>query len=628
MNKTTPNKTLWLAITGIMMLSLIMAACGPAATTPTTPGTPATPVTPTTPTTPTAPVTEKPQQEAVTPISDAPKYGGTLRLALGADITGWDDVVSRGFVAGPVFTLTNETPWAGDWAKGNAGGYGTKETDWVGWYDVFEHHTGYAAESWKWDLDTVNDKGTLVYQVRKGVRYALNPKSEASRLVNGREMTADDFVFSFKQMLTDPRAYMYKAYPELRDANITKTGPSEVTVKVSTSAALITAIAKLGSYGRIVPPEVVAKYGDMSKWQNSVGTGPFMVIDYIPGSVATMVKNPNYWGRDPVGPGKGNKLPYIDRFEYIIVPDASTRLAALRTAKIDRMPNLSYEDAENIKKTAPKLLSTEGMLGGPAIYVYMNTQKTPYNNVKVRRALFMAVDLESIKQSLNHGLGQILTWPAEYVPPYKDLYLGLDDPEMPDSVKELYTYNPEKAKQLLKEAGYPNGFKAVATIGSTEVDYFSIIKNMWAKIGVELTLDVKESGTLTSTYNAGNYEIVGNAGGRGPISVFYHMVTMVGKGPAGGNGSQIDDPIINEASAKMKRMYLDDPKGAMREFKNLMKYVLDQAYVISRPIYPTTTFWWPWLKNYSGEQSVGYIFQDTWAMWAWIDQDLKKSMGY
>ena len=621
------SKVIWLAVSVLMALSLALAACTPAAPTPTTPVT-TTPVTPTTPATTTPPTEEKPQKEVVAPAADTPKYGGTLRVALTADITGFDDVVTRGFVSGPTLTVSNEALWEGDWAKGPAGGYGTKETDWIGWYDVFDNHVGTVAESWKWTLDAANDKGTVVWQIRKGIRYGLNPKSEASRLVNGRELTADDVIFSLQQMSTDTRAYLYKAYPELRDAQFIKSGPSEVTINLSTAAALITAVAKYGSYGRIVPPEVVKKYGDMANWKNSVGAGAFMLTDYIPGSIADMQKHPNYWDSDPVGPGKGNRLPYLDRLQFLIIPDASTRLAALRTGKLDTMANLTWEDAAQIRKTAPQMVEGEGSLGGPAIYVYMNTQRAPFNNLKVRRALLMAVDLENIKQSLNHGEGQLLTWPAEYVNAYADLYLGLDDPEMPASVKELYTYNPEKAKQLLKEAGYPNGFKTTALISQAEVDYFSIIKDMWAKVGVELAMDVKEVGTRTSVYNTGNYDVVGQAGGRGPISVFYHMVTMVGKGPAGGNGSQIDDPVINEAGKKMKEVYLTDQKAAMKIFKELMKHVLDQAYVVSRPIYPQPTFWWPWLKNYSGEQSIGYIMGNTWAKWVWIDQTLKKSMGY
>ncbi|MEK7353488.1 MAG: ABC transporter substrate-binding protein, partial [Chloroflexota bacterium] len=396
--------------------------------------------------------------------------------------------------------------------------------------------------------------------------------------------------------------YFTRSYPELIDANITKTGPWEVTVRTSTAAALITAVAKCGSYVRIVPPEVVAKYGDMAKWQNAVGTGPFLLTEYVPGSQAILPRNPNYWKKNPVGPGNGDQVPYIDALQYLIIPDASTRQAALRTGKLDRMANLTFEDAGQMRKTAPKMVEGEGTLGGPAYYVYMNSQRAPFNNLKVRRAMLMSVDLQAIKKSFNHDLGQILTWPAEYVSSYADLYLGLDDPEMPASVKELYTYNPTKAKQLLAEAGYPNGFKATALItnASAEVDYFAVIKDMLAKSGIELTLDVKEAGAGRPIYNSGNYDIVGSYGGRGPISVFYHMVTMRGTGPAGGNGSQINDPKIVEASDKMKSLYLTDSKAAMKVFKELMKYVLDQAYVVSRPIYPQTTFWWPWLKNYSG----------------------------
>src|SRR3990170_4828249 len=304
------KRILWLVVSCLMALSLVIAACGPAAT-PTTPTAPSTPTEPT-PTAPTTPTTEKPQQEAVKPAADTPKYGGTVRLALTADMTNFDDVVTVGFGHGLTNSLTNENMWTGDWTKGPAGGYGTKQTDWIGIYDVFDNHVGLAAESWKWTLDAAADKGTLVYQVRKGVRYGLNSKSEASKLANGREMTADDIVFSFKQLITDTRAYMYRAYPDLRDAQITKTGPWEVTVKTSTAAAMITAVAKFGSYVRIVPPEVVAKYGDMSKWYNAVGTGPFLLTDYVPGSQALLPRNPNYWKKNPVGPGTGDQVPYID----------------------------------------------------------------------------------------------------------------------------------------------------------------------------------------------------------------------------------------------------------------------------------------------------------------------------
>ena len=78
----------------------------------------------------------------------------------------------------------------------------------------------------------------------------------------------------------------------------------------------------------------------------------------------------------------------------------------------------------------------------------------------------------------------------------------------------------------------------------------------------------------------------------------------------------------------MQAIYLTDQTAAMKIYRESMKYVLDQAYAIPAPQYPLTTFFWPWLKNFSGEQSVGYFMYDSWTTWAWLDQKLKSSMGY
>ena len=583
----------------------------------------------TTPTTTTKPsaTTTAPTTTQTTVPSGKPQYGGVLRLVQIQDITVFDDIVTVVFAPGPTQRLTYDTLWQGDWAKGDAGGYGTGESPWLDWYDKFDDKAGMAATSWKWTLDAESGMGTLVYEIRQGVHFALDPGNEASRLVGGREMTVDDVIFTLRQVTTDKRSYIWRAYSEVRDADIQKTGPWEVSIKIPLTS-MIAAVAKFGSYVHIVPHEVVAKYGDMKDWRQAIGTGAFILKDYVTGGVATFVKNDNYWATDSIGPGKGNQLPYIDGLKYLIIPDASTRLSAMRTGKIDVLQNLAYEDADTIRKSDSRIKEREGILGGEPWWIYMNSQKAPFDNIKVRRALAMATDLNTIKDTVNYGKGQILTWPVEYVPAYKDIYLGLDDPEMPASVKELYTYDPDKAKALLAEAGYPDGFKTTALIGSTEADYFSIIKDMWAKVDVELSLNVQETGARTALYRAGDYEVTGQAGGRGPLSVFYKMVTLVGHSPANGSGSNINDAVIDKASADMQAIYLIDAKKAMSIFKENMKYTLDQSYVISRPMYPMASFWWPWLKNYTGEYSVGYVGYETWAQWIWIDEDLKETMGY
>ncbi|HLB27974.1 MAG TPA: ABC transporter substrate-binding protein, partial [Dehalococcoidales bacterium] len=452
------RKTLWIVASSLMALSLVVAACSPAPspTTSSAPAAPASPTVPATPSAPTAPVQEKQQTTPVAASSEAPKSGGMLNVSLAADIT-THDFFTRTFRPSITQMHANDGLVDGDWAKGPAG---TGETDWRMGYDVLVLKTGVLAESWKWTVDSAANQATLVYQIRKGVRFALNPGSEASRLVNGREMTADDVVYSLRLLITDNRNYLYSNAPELRTANISKTAPWEVSITTSVDT-LMTAFQRFNYWGRVIPKEVIDKYGDMSKWQNSVGTGPFIITDSIPGSIAVYMKNPNYWMKDPAGPGKGNQLPYIDGLRYLILPDASTRMAALRTAKIDHMYGIGLEDALQLEKTSPQLKEAERPVFGAGPFG-MRTDMPPFNDLRVRRAAMLATDFEGIRQGLNAGRGEILTFPWPRTKGYELTYVGLDDPRMPADIKELYSHNPDKAKALLKEAGFPSGVKVTA----------------------------------------------------------------------------------------------------------------------------------------------------------------------
>ena len=158
------KKIMWMMLSGIMALSLVMTACGSAAE---------------------EEDGEVAEEEVVS--ADMPKYGGTISLVQVRDITVWDDIVTKTTTPGAVYGMTNEPLWAGDWALGNAGGYGKGVTDWATYYDRFEHKAGYLAESWEWTVDAANNMGTVVYQIRPGTSYALNaaPWAEAAQLVNG-----------------------------------------------------------------------------------------------------------------------------------------------------------------------------------------------------------------------------------------------------------------------------------------------------------------------------------------------------------------------------------------------------------------------------------------------------------
>jgi ABC-type transport system substrate-binding protein len=181
--------------------------------------------------------------------SDQPRYGGTLNLALSSDITSFELCYKGSPVPQPTIGVTNDPLWAGDWAKGPAG---TGETDWRMSEDIFGNKTGFVAESWEWSADFETNEGILIYHIRPGIHFTLNPDSEASLMVNGREVTTDDVVYTLDQIVRNPNSYTHAAAPALRDAEITKTGEWEVTVKVPADA-LISAVSRLGIWGRPIP---------------------------------------------------------------------------------------------------------------------------------------------------------------------------------------------------------------------------------------------------------------------------------------------------------------------------------------------------------------------------------------
>lgn len=541
-------------------------------------------------------------------------------LAMGADITIWD--FTRG-ITSDVFNLIHQQAFEGDWAKGPAGGYGTHETDWA--YansDLFDQKTGYVAESAKWSYDAAKTEGTIVYQIRQGIHWALDPKSEASRLVNGRELTADDVVYSFVRATTWADAYVFRNNPELRNVSITKTGPWEVTVKVPYTALQI-AVHRFNDAIPMVAREVVEKYGGSYPWQCVVGTGPFMLTDSVPGSTVVLTRNPKYWMKDPVGPGKGNQLPYLDAVKFLILPDASTRQAALRVGKVDRMFSLSREDATALMKQVPQLkyymsTSFQGR-GNPPLCMRIDT--APFTDIRVRRAMCMAIDYNAILQGYFGGEGQIHTWPYSKIKEYEELYLDFED--YPEDAKELYSYNPEKAKQLLKEAGYPNGFKTSIICTSTNVDFLSIYKDYLSRIGVDMALDIKDTAVMGNiTRDRTHTQMI--VGDTAPIAIFYNGQQI--SGPGHNNRSYVDDPFINAELVKIREANLTDPHQAMRMYRELTKYVVRQAYVIPAVVGSYYTLWWPWLKNYSGEDRIGYD-NPTYPAFIWYDQELKRSMG-
>jgi peptide/nickel transport system substrate-binding protein len=612
------SRLVYLVVFCLISSLFVLPSCQPAGTT-TSSATTAKPTQtiPPSNTTGTQPVvTTKPP-----PTAASPKYGGAVNIAAAADPVYWDPIRT---VVSVVINLTHEQTFQGDWTKGPAGGFGQNLTGWA--YDdndLFDLKTGFVAESVKWSTDAAKNEGTIVYTVRKGIRWALDPNNEASRLVNGREVTADDVLFSLQWSTTYAEGYVYRNNQELRTAQFTKTGPMEVTVKVPLPAMMM-AVTRYNDTVMIVPPEVVKKYGTMNDWKTSVGTGPFMLSDFVSNSVATLNKNPNWYMKDPIGLGKGNQLPYVDRVKVFTIADLSTRLAGLRTGKIDQMSSVTLEDYQSVIKSAPdmKVAFSDSFQGRGNPPLAMRIDKPPFSDIRVRRAMNMAIDFKTILKTFRGGEGQIYTWPHSKIKEYEELYL--DPKDYSPAAQELYSYNPEKAKQLLKEAGYPNGFKTNIILIQDEVDFISIYADYLSRIGIDMALDVKELAVKTNIQNNKQHTQM-ITGDTAPIAIFYNGQPI--SGVSHNNRSMVDDPFINEKLPPIRAMMLTDQRQAMKMYRELTKYVVEQAYVIPAVTGGYRTLWWPWIKNYSGELQIGYD-DPMWEAFVWCDLDLKKSMGY
>ena len=543
-------------------------------------------------------------EEEVAPPPGEPTYGGVINLS-GGSFYGFDEGWVIPPVCGPL-NLTHQDLLWGDWAKGPAG---TGEVTWIPPDFVPTAEIPCLAESWE-----MPDEETVVFHIRKGVHFHDKPP------VNGREMTADDVAFSIKRAsLSELPLSFAMRDPAGNIKSVEATDRYTVVVKCP-PAYIWKRLVDLTEVMKILPPEAGGEWpGDFKDWETCIGTGPFMIVDEVAGSSLTFVKNPNFWMKDPVHPE--NILPYVDGVNWLVLPDASTRLAALRTGKIETLGRIGWEDKDSLVATNPKL-QWVGREGGPGDMVGMrlDNPELPWHDIRVRRALAMGLNRQAIAEDYYGGNAKVFAWPIAPIPEYKDMFTPLE--EFPESIQELYEYNPEKARELLAEAGYPDGFKAEILCTQTSADLLSIYKADWAKIGVDLEMQVKETGTFRTMVSRRTHkQMIFRRGTGDPQKLRQFRPGLEA------NLSIIDDPFINEIyETKMVKDVWDWEPLCQAMKEDVVPYILEQCWYIDPPGIYGYTFWQPWLKGYHGESNVGHLNGNAWAAYVWIDQELKKEM--
>ena len=541
--------------------------------------------------------------DALGRLVEKPQYGGTLTSAYQAiQAVKSFHVDQPGYSHQGALCVIYEGLLTADWAKGPAG---TNENSYQSLDPPEYYWKGALAESWE-----VVDPYTFVFKLRKGVRFQNIPP------VNGREVTSDDVVYCTNFIKESARSADSQWF---RDRLESVEALDKYTVEFKVNEESFRSLAAVGksTVRWIFPREMMEKGGgSLEDWQLACGTGPFMIDDFVIDSSLTYKKNPDYWGYDELHPD--NRLPYIDTLVSLIILDPSTQLAALRTGKID-MLGASPETAASLKETRPELKWTRYVRNsGEPVFVW-RIDHEPFNDIRVRRALLMSIDFNTIVNEFFKGDGVLLSFPL--CAAWSDVYTPLD--EQPQSVQENFSYNPERAKQLLAEAGYPDGFETEILTYAYD-QQVEIYQGYWANIGIDAKIRMVDYGTFVSQSFGRVYDQIA-AVGCGQTSPFIILSMQTSKSFF--NIGMVNDPHIDQQIEEVEKCFDAEKRNKM--FRELGVYILEQANNVAFPASYLYMFWWPWIKNYNGELTMGSIY-DRGPIWArvWFDRDLRQEMGY
>ena len=542
---------------------------------------------------------------------EAPRYGGTLTF------TRINTVHQPHFVSGFLEKLG-----MADWGRDR------DVTDYRTTYVPIPSLKGALAESWEQP-----DPLTWIAHIRKGVRW------QDKEPMNGRAFDAYDVEWNYHRLLglgsgfTERHPWLTTMFAAVESVTAT----DEWTVVYKLRGPIVGAEKDIfdDNNGWIYPPEVLKMQGADAKppglgmpgledVTDLVGTGPFMLTDFVEGSSLTFVKNPDYWSDDEKYPG--NRLPYIDELRAVIMPEVATRLAALRSGTVDFVGShgdsqiRSIDLIENLQRTDPEIELHQFFYRSGNSYRFNGQgvlDNPPFNDIRVRKAMQMAIDLETIKSTFFKGYasttpeGVISKDVTGYATPFED---------WPEDVKKSFDYDPEGARQLLAEAGYSEGIEATLVPSARfDTTYTELVITYWSEIGVDVEIRVMDEASGFAVLGNPDLALMpqanANRGG------FYYLPYYTSTGNAG-----FKDPAYDAlVEAIVTATNVEEQMARVQE-ANL--YMVKEHWMIWGPEAPMFQARQPWVKGYNGELWLGR--QNFYPVFArlWIDSELKAAMGH
>ncbi len=465
---------------------------------------------------------------------------------------------------------------------------------------------GELAESWEWETPL-----TLVVHLRHGVMFPEKPG-----VMSAREFVADDVLYSFDLVESSP-----KKIPTYFDHIDRLEARDEHTVVFHFNEFNAEWAYRFGyGFHSGISPRETADI-DRKDWRNVVGSGPFELTRYIRNNSQRYSKNPDYWDTEQIG-DKRYAIPFIDDVTYRIIKDEATWLTALRTGKLDILESIRFIAVEHLKETTPEL-KWNRRLATAGNFMVLRVDRPPFDDVRVRRALNLAVNHPEMVELFYDGHAELMGYPQH--PGYGEYFQPLE--EMRASVQELFSYNPEKARRLLAEAGYPDGFDfnvQVCSCSPTQMDILPLIKDYLSRVGINFEIEPMEyaaflSVMTTRTHSAGYMMASGHTNPTTTLRKSFKTLQTW-------NPSQYSDPEVDRRIDEYHRSR--DETERIRMIRELTVDMLDAAPYLWLPTQYVYTAWWPWVKNYGGELRAGAVRPGPIYARLWIDQELKRELGF
>lgn len=355
--------------------------------------------------------------------------------------------------------------------------------------------------------DVSEDGLTWTFHLRDGLKWS-----------DGSDLTANDFVYSWKRVCNPEVAAPYaetvlgmvKGYDEAIDGNLDALGvsaPDDSTLVVEL-ANPCSYFGSLAAFATLSPVQEATIEANGEAWATApetyVSNGPFYMTEWVPGSHITFSKNPYYWNADAIK---------LDRLKFVLMEDSNAAYSAYQTGEVLMIKDVPTEEI-------PSLTGTDDFYVDPIIgtyYISLNIQKAPFDDVNVRKALSLAIDREYVASTLMQGT---YTAAGNFMGPG---WMDTDGTEFMSNANGGKPYidttnfeaNLEEAKQLLADAGYPDG-EGFPTISYTTNDagYHKVVaeylQQAWAELGIDLQVNIVEWSSFTPMRRSGDFEVARN----------------------------------------------------------------------------------------------------------------------